>query len=467
MAPTQAEQALYQDLLSIYARAGAEVTYETDKGETKPYWPKRFLQAVKRAEKNDELIPFVSRLVTEPEPSRGFYILKKERRLDLTVEALLCDRSKPYWPEFDHDILERARQRLAAHGCDTLAEDPLGDSDDEEEVDSLSVGLRGSTPSAGRRGGRTGGDRLGAGQADRLTGLLATRLDGVVAGQEVRDQMVALMRADDEVGVNELLKTERNGFSRDVTQLMENAAEEIGQSAEPAALTPVEVLSRGLVDRRLGSLLPVMEYRPELLAADWKALAVLAGYAVPTGSNISAWINGPRWHVSLVTTIVGAAALTLERPEVVAGMWTQHVLYDDDRPLPIMLLKGGAELGQKLLNSRPNTSVHGAAAMWYPAFTIRESALLTEHYPEISANELTAEPVEGFLSRAGDYYWLCSALAGRDRLEAEPYWTGSQIHPRLSQRLTEDPVLAARYAKAFDVDADDLAGTLRGWVNSL
>ncbi len=115
MSSNTAEQALYNDLLSIYARAGAEVTYETEKGEEKAYWPKRFLQAVKRAEKKGELNEFVSRLVLAEKPSRGFFILENAGRLDLTVEALFCDREKPYWGEVDFAIVKAARRRLADH----------------------------------------------------------------------------------------------------------------------------------------------------------------------------------------------------------------------------------------------------------------------------------------------------------------------------------------------------------------
>ena len=116
MTPTEAELALYQDLLSIYARAGAEVTYETDDGKIKPYWAKRFLQAVKRSEKNDELFEFVGRLLSPDQPSRGFLILKKAGRLDLTVEALVIDPEKPYHGEIDFDLIATARRRLADHG---------------------------------------------------------------------------------------------------------------------------------------------------------------------------------------------------------------------------------------------------------------------------------------------------------------------------------------------------------------
>jgi len=141
----KAEEALYQDLLSIYARAGAEVTYETDSGEVKPYWAKRFLQAVKRAEKNGELFEFVHRLIRAREVSRGFLILKKSGRLDLTAEALVVDKKKPYHDEFDIDVVQIAEHRLADHGHDVQA--PLALTTSAADPDEHETSTAGSTPS--------------------------------------------------------------------------------------------------------------------------------------------------------------------------------------------------------------------------------------------------------------------------------------------------------------------------------
>jgi hypothetical protein len=142
MTPNEAEQALYQDLLSIYARAGAEVTYETDRGEIRPYWAKRFLQAVKRSQKNDELFDFVVRLLTPDEPSRGFLILKKAGRLDLTVEALVIDADKPYHVDFAPELVETSRRRLAEHGH---ADPGAGSSEAVASPERPAVGLQPGT----------------------------------------------------------------------------------------------------------------------------------------------------------------------------------------------------------------------------------------------------------------------------------------------------------------------------------
>jgi hypothetical protein len=109
---------LENDLFSVYHRAGAEVLYETDRGETRRYYAKRYLQALKRAVSGDDLVGFVHRLMRTPQPSRGFFILRAALRLDLSVEALVVDPRKPYHDLFEPDIIEIARHRLVTNGYD-------------------------------------------------------------------------------------------------------------------------------------------------------------------------------------------------------------------------------------------------------------------------------------------------------------------------------------------------------------
>jgi hypothetical protein len=280
----------------------------------------------------------------------------------------------------------------------------------------------------------------------------------------LRHQTVALLRAKDEIGVAELLRTERNHFDREVIRLLQHARDELDIDASPEALKPIEELSWRLVERRLGSLLPIMEYQPESLAPELKALSVLAGQVVPTRSSASAWRQGARWPVWLVSTVLGTAAVALDRPEVVVAMWSQRGMHDDGRPLPVARLAGGLELGEALLRARPAAA--RIAELWYPAFRVCDSPLLTEAYPEVMSREQSRDTVGGFLSRAGDFFWLCGALGGRDRIEVERYWAADQVHPELPIRLRDDPAVARRYGQLFDIDANDVVKTLRGWLDS-
>jgi hypothetical protein len=52
--------------------------------------------AVKRAIADDEVVEFVERVVTRDESTRGFGYLEEAGRLDLTVEALVADATKPF-----------------------------------------------------------------------------------------------------------------------------------------------------------------------------------------------------------------------------------------------------------------------------------------------------------------------------------------------------------------------------------
>lgn len=105
-------KALLDDLLAIYTTTGREVTYVTDAGETKKYWPHRYLQAVRRAAERDEVVEFVERLVTRDDATRGFGYLQDANRLDLTVEALVIDEAKPYHSVFSSEAVGMSKTRL-------------------------------------------------------------------------------------------------------------------------------------------------------------------------------------------------------------------------------------------------------------------------------------------------------------------------------------------------------------------
>ena len=108
-----ASNSLIEALFAIYSRAGAEVTYISDRGEQRPYWANRYRQALQRSVEANEVIEFVERLVTQDEPSRGFFYLKDASRLDLSVEALVVEQ---FPNEFRPEVVHVARDRLRNHG---------------------------------------------------------------------------------------------------------------------------------------------------------------------------------------------------------------------------------------------------------------------------------------------------------------------------------------------------------------
>lgn len=111
-------EALKRALFDLYYEAGRNVTYVTDAGERRAYWPNRYLQAYKRAVAagDAEVLALVVRMVVSEQPSRGFFYLKEAGRLDCTVEALVADPTRPWHHLFDAEVIEAARERLEAHG---------------------------------------------------------------------------------------------------------------------------------------------------------------------------------------------------------------------------------------------------------------------------------------------------------------------------------------------------------------
>ncbi len=111
MAPEPLE-VLKSDLSSIYSRAGAEVRYETEAGNVKPYWAYRYKQSLNRAIHTGRIIEFVNDLVEAPDPSRGFFVLRAAGRLDLSLEALVAD---------DGEVLSRSLRQADRRGCSPSA----------------------------------------------------------------------------------------------------------------------------------------------------------------------------------------------------------------------------------------------------------------------------------------------------------------------------------------------------------
>src|SRR4051812_21154477 len=79
-------------------------------------------------------------MVLSDEPSRGFGYLAAAGRLDLTVEALVADASKPYHHLWEQEVVRAAEERLTARGY------PLGDRDLRAPADPLAAAAIVETP---------------------------------------------------------------------------------------------------------------------------------------------------------------------------------------------------------------------------------------------------------------------------------------------------------------------------------
>ena len=62
---------LLEDLHDLYTRTGREVVYLREDGSPFPYWPKRYLQALRRAEAAGDVVVWVEQLVMKHQSQDG------------------------------------------------------------------------------------------------------------------------------------------------------------------------------------------------------------------------------------------------------------------------------------------------------------------------------------------------------------------------------------------------------------
>lgn len=114
---TEAKRLLASDLCGQYEGIReARISYINKHGKERLWNPSRFRMAIDRADRDDSHVEVVERLMLSDEPSRGFGFLVRAGRLDLTVEALVADESKPYHGLFSAVAVKVARDMLAKHG---------------------------------------------------------------------------------------------------------------------------------------------------------------------------------------------------------------------------------------------------------------------------------------------------------------------------------------------------------------
>ena len=117
MTRSELDQALFDDLLDLYYRSGAEVTYVLPSGRVGPYWPRRYLQMIKRHHLQwnpSRIIEATEKLVNKPS-TVGFGIIEDADRLDLSVEVIVVDKARPYHHLFSREAVEAAHARIDAY----------------------------------------------------------------------------------------------------------------------------------------------------------------------------------------------------------------------------------------------------------------------------------------------------------------------------------------------------------------
>jgi hypothetical protein len=342
----------------------------------------------------------------------------------------------------------------------------LGDVVAVDAADGISAVASKVSEAIGPRRARNGQppDEASRGGSEASVPSAAASSTEPASAVTLRRELVELLRAEDRIGTEELLRSERRDFERRLPDRFGELGDELGRRADHGRLRELEVFVWACVERRLATLLPLVQYAPRRLTEDCTALAAAADRITPTRSRVPAWRDAMRWPVWMVVHAVGAFAVATEQWSAVAALWNAETR--DGRPLAALRLEGAERLAYEVAHARPNVAISSRAVwMWHLAFRSAGSALVDEHYAELVSGP-TDDPVGAFLSRLGDFSWLVTALAGRAGLPIDQYWRAAQVHPQLPEQFTAGSGKVGAAARVvFQTDEWSVGSEIGGWVS--
>ena len=265
----------------------------------------------------------------------------------------------------------------------------------------------------------------------------------------VNDQVIALLRRGDTVGLRELLRGERREFEEQLDEVF------VGRQSEP----PTEDIALDrhsrlmpVVDRRLASLLPLLLHDEQLFGDELGALAEFAG-GQEVRSGYAFWSEGINYAAWWLGYTLGAFAVRERRLSTLAPLFAAEVRnpYGRDAQALIGSVPGeaGGKISEAVMNRRDRRRW---LAPWFEALKgdLRETGLLVERYPEWIGRE--GEPERSLIQFD---FLLSIALSFADRRAVGHWSMNSRIAEDLARRLHAEPRLRAAVAQAMDLSLEE------------
>lgn len=278
----------------------------------------------------------------------------------------------------------------------------------------------------------------------------------------VHDETLVLVRRGNEVELDEMLRRERHEFESAVETVRgefagRTAAEDVREGW--ARLSPA-------TDRRLGSLVPLALYRPDLLRREIEGHVAWAS-SVPPLSGVNAWIEG--WHFPfwIIGMTLGGLAVRLDRyaaiKPLLSATWTDGSGYS----YPLVGPPG--ELG-RVVAANFGPSPPGGQTWLFPEWQwlladLEDKDWLVSRYPEWLRRP--GEPQRALVELS----MLVNIATGlRDERRMAAWWSlDSGVSERYAERLARDATARAAAAEAvgttldvFDERAADILGSTQG-----
>lgn len=259
----------------------------------------------------------------------------------------------------------------------------------------------------------------------------------------VHDEVLALVRRDDSVALDEMLRRERFAFESAIETV---AAKYANQSGAESVKEGWRKLSAA-TDRRLASLIPLALHRPEALADEIRAMTGWASSVRPR-NGLLAWIQGwqlPFWVIGMT---VGALAVRLERYAALSGIFSAG--WTDPNGYRTRFVGPPGDLGKVVAaHFGPKAQNGWLFPEWQWLITdLPTKDWLASRYPDWLSRD--GEPARSFVefSLLLD---IASGLQGEDHRVA--WWSiDTATATRFAQRLRRDLLLRARFAEVVGKD---------------
>jgi hypothetical protein len=226
---------------------------------------------------------------------------------------------------------------------------------------------------------------------------LRVRLDAYAAhpsGNDpasVHDATLALVRRDDDVGLDGVLRAERFAFEHAVDAV---TRDHLNHHDDPAVVDDAAGRLVAATDRRLASLLPLALHRPEALGDELRAHASWASRSQLRSGGMT-WQEAWRLPFWMLGQVLGAVALRLERfaalRAVLAVRWVNH--YGEAEPLTSHPGEASLAVAQRLGPPAPAGSRWTFPQLNWLMQELHRKAWLVERYPEWLRRE--GEPQRG------------------------------------------------------------------------
>jgi SIR2-like domain len=276
---------------------------------------------------------------------------------------------------------------------------------------------------------------------------------------EVHDEVLALVRAKDEIGLAEVMRRERREFAERmnviITEGRQGAVDDEKMLAAHDQMLPIW-------ERRLASLLPVIAYAPDRFAREVRSLVDLLE-SRPIVNGPTAWPQLMDWATWWLTYATGAFALFLEAwPALEAILDARFAPGRGGRGRLIAPVREnvGHDLGALVMGRLSETN--WLIPRWeHLKWSLSHCAVLRERWPEFFQGDPDFRALLNFDLLVSASF----ALGGTEVLAHwSMHWQGGE---QLARRLRDDDAYRVIVADLLDFDPDELVEKLSETLPSM